>query len=87
MLWGQHCHRLSGLQTGRNAQPSPSTGCSRLPLTSASPRLPAATETSRDPADLAQLMTQYPATVACDYLEQSREIITWLRQDPRLQTS
>jgi hypothetical protein len=87
MRWVQHCHRLSGLQTGRSAQPSPSTGCSRLPLASAALRLPAATETSRDPADLAQLMAQDSDTVARDYLEQTREIITWLRQDPRLQTS
>jgi HEPN domain-containing protein len=42
---------------------------------------------TRYPADLAQITAQYPATVARDYLEQTREIITWLRQDPRLQTS
>jgi HEPN domain-containing protein len=42
---------------------------------------------TRYPADLAQLLTQYSAPVARTYLEQTREIITWLRQDPRLQTS
>jgi HEPN domain-containing protein len=41
----------------------------------------------RYPADLTQLMAQYSATVVRDYLEQTQEIITWLRQDPRLQTS
>jgi HEPN domain-containing protein len=38
-------------------------------------------------ADLAQLLTQYSAPVVRTYLEQTREIITWLCQDPRLQTS
>ena len=42
---------------------------------------------TRYPADLAQLLTQYSAPLAHTYLEQTREIITWLRQDPRLQTS
>ena len=42
---------------------------------------------TRYPADLAQLMAQYSDIVVRDYLEQTREIITWLRQDPRLQTS
>ena len=42
---------------------------------------------TRYPADLTQLMAQYSATVVRDYLEQTQEIITWLRQDARLQTS
>jgi HEPN domain-containing protein len=42
---------------------------------------------TRYPADLAQLVAQYSALVVRDYLEQTQEIITWLRQDPRLQTS
>ena len=42
---------------------------------------------TRYPADLVQLMAQYSAPVVRDYLEQTQEIITWLRQDPRLQTS
>jgi HEPN domain-containing protein len=42
---------------------------------------------TRYPADLAQLLIQYSAPVARTYLEQTREIITWLRQDPRSQTS
>jgi HEPN domain-containing protein len=42
---------------------------------------------TRYPSDLTQLMAQYSATVVRDYLEQTQEIITWLRQDPRLQTS
>ncbi len=41
----------------------------------------------RYPDDLAQMVTQYPATVARAYVEQTREIIAWLRPDPRLQTS
>lgn len=42
---------------------------------------------TRYPDDLSQMVVQYPETVAREYLEQTKELIAWLRQDPRLQRS
>ena len=40
----------------------------------------------RYPDDLAAMVSQYPETIAQDYLERTKELILWVRQDPRLQT-
>jgi hypothetical protein len=32
------------------------------------------------------MVSQYPETIARDYLERTKELILWVRQDPRLQT-
>lgn len=40
----------------------------------------------RYPDDLSAMVSQYPAAIAQDYLERTKELITWVRQDPRLQT-
>jgi HEPN domain-containing protein len=40
----------------------------------------------RYPDDLAALVSQYPEAIARDYFERAKELITWVRQDPRLQT-
>jgi HEPN domain-containing protein len=40
----------------------------------------------RYPEDLSAMVSQYPAAIAQDYLERTKELITWVRQDPRLQT-
>ena len=40
----------------------------------------------RYPDDLSALVSQYPEAIARDYLERTKEVILWLRQDPRLQT-
>ena len=41
----------------------------------------------RYPDDLAAMVSQYPEAIAQDYLERTKELILWVRQDPRLQTS
>ena len=40
----------------------------------------------RYPDDLSAMVSQYPEAIAQDYLEQTKELILWVRQDPRLQT-
>ena len=40
----------------------------------------------RYPDDLAEMVSHYPEVIARDYLERTKELITWLRQDQRLQT-
>ena len=40
----------------------------------------------RYPDDLSEMVSQYPEAIARDYLERTKELITWLRQDRRLQT-
>ena len=40
----------------------------------------------RYPDDLAEMVSQYPEAIAQNYLERTKELITWVRQDPRLQT-
>jgi HEPN domain-containing protein len=40
----------------------------------------------RYPDDLSAMVSQYPETIARDYLERTKELILWVRQDPRLQT-
>ena len=40
----------------------------------------------RYPDDLSALVSQYPEAIAQDYLERTKELILWVRQDPRLQT-
>ena len=40
----------------------------------------------RYPDDLAAMIAQYPEAIAQDYLERTKELILWVRQDPRLQT-
>ncbi len=42
---------------------------------------------TRYPDDLAQITSQYPEAIAREYLEKTRELIAWVRQDPRLQPS
>ena len=41
----------------------------------------------RYPDDLSAMVSQYPEAIAQDYLERTKELILWVRQDPRLQTS
>ena len=40
----------------------------------------------RYPGDLSAMVSQYPEAIAQDYLERTKELILWVRQDPRLQT-
>ena len=40
----------------------------------------------RYPDDLSEMVSQYPEAIAQDYLERTKELILWVRQDPRLQT-
>jgi HEPN domain-containing protein len=40
----------------------------------------------RYPDDLSAMVSQYPEAIAQDYLERTKELILWVRQDPRLQT-
>jgi len=40
----------------------------------------------RYPDDLTAMVSQYPEAIAQDYLERTKELILWVRQDPRLQT-
>jgi HEPN domain-containing protein len=40
----------------------------------------------RYPDDLSAMVSQYPEAIARDYLERTKELILWVRQDPRLQT-
>jgi HEPN domain-containing protein len=39
---------------------------------------------TRYPEDLDQLVKSYPKSVARDFLKQSRAILKWLEQDPKL---
>ena len=41
----------------------------------------------RYPDDLSAMVSQYPEAIAQDYLKRTKELILWVRQDPRLQTS
>jgi HEPN domain-containing protein len=41
----------------------------------------------RYPDDLSEMISQYSEVIARDYLQKARELIKWIRQDPRLQTS
>ena len=50
-------------------------------------RINSASIVTRHPDDLSQMVIQYPETVAREYLEQTKELIAWLRQDARLQMS
>ncbi len=50
-------------------------------------KINSASVVTRYPDDLSQMVSQYPATVARDYLENTKELIAWVRQDPRLQPS
>ena len=40
----------------------------------------------RYPDDLAAMVSQYSEAIVRDYLERAKELILWVRQDPRLQT-
>jgi HEPN domain-containing protein len=40
----------------------------------------------RYPDDLSAMVSQYPEAIAQDYLERTKDLILWVRQDPRLQT-
>ena len=40
----------------------------------------------RYPDALSAMVSQYPEAIARDYLERTKELILWVRQDPRLQT-
>ena len=40
----------------------------------------------RYPDDLSWMVSQYPEAIAQDYLARTKELILWVRQDPRLQT-
>jgi HEPN domain-containing protein len=42
---------------------------------------------ARYPDDLSKMVAQYPETVTREYFETTKELIAWLRQDPRLQAS
>lgn len=41
----------------------------------------------RYPDDISNMVSQYPETISQEYLEKTKELIEWLRQDPRLQGS
>jgi HEPN domain-containing protein len=41
----------------------------------------------RYPDDLSEMIVQYSEVIARDYLQKAEELIRWIRQDPRLQTS
>jgi HEPN domain-containing protein len=41
----------------------------------------------RYPDDLSEMISQYSEVIARDYLQKARELIKWIRQDPRLQIS
>jgi HEPN domain-containing protein len=49
-------------------------------------RLNSASVATRYPDDLSRLVSAYPGPVAREYLEKAREVVAWIRQDPRLQT-
>lgn len=40
---------------------------------------------TRYPEDLQRMLTQYPESVVRDYLEETEEVLKWLRQHPNLQ--
>ena len=40
----------------------------------------------RYPDDLSAMVSQYSEAIVRDYLERAKELILWVRQDPRLQT-
>lgn len=42
---------------------------------------------TRYPEDLAQAIAAYPEEVTRRYLEQAKEVVQWLRRDPRLKRS
>ena len=42
---------------------------------------------TRYPEDLPEIVSLYPETVAREYFEKTKEIIAWLRRDPRLKKS
>ena len=50
-------------------------------------RLNNASLVTRYPEDFSQLVTAYPADVAVQYLEKTREVIAWLKTHEKLQTS
>lgn len=50
-------------------------------------KLADASVATRYPEDLSELLPQYPEAVTQEYLKTTEEVITWIRQDPRLQAS
>ena len=42
---------------------------------------------TRYPDDFSEIVTQYPESVAREYFDKAKEVIAWIRQDPRLRTS
>jgi len=50
-------------------------------------RINAASIPTRYPEDLDRAVAAYPRAVAEEYLTKTREVIAWLRSDPRLQGS
>ena len=42
---------------------------------------------TRYPEDLAKTISVYPKKVAEDYFERTKEVVQWLKQDPRLKRS
>ena len=42
---------------------------------------------TRYPRDFSRLISSYPKEVASDYLKRTKEVVQWLRQDPRLRES
>lgn len=44
-----------------------------------------ASVSARYPDDLGEMVSRYPRQVSEDYLARTREVISWLRADPRLQ--
>ncbi len=39
---------------------------------------------TRYPENLSEVVSQYPESVAREYLDKTKEIVAWLRKDPRL---
>ena len=42
---------------------------------------------TRYPDDFSRIVSQYPESVAREYFEKAKEVITWIRRDLRLRTS
>ena len=50
-------------------------------------KLADASVATRYPEDLSELLPQYPEAVTQEYLKSTKEVIAWIRRDPRLQAS
>ncbi len=49
-------------------------------------RINDASVVTRYPEDLSRIVADYPASIAKQYLEETKELVQWILQDPRLLT-